>query len=108
MVSPVTRRPTQRVVDAVTDLDHHAAPLVSEPHRELGLAVVQVGHLAGEELDVGATDADPVDVDHDLARGGRRRRDVLRPRLSGRGHDERPHRRTGSGSTRPASGQGRA
>ena len=71
---------------------------MTEAHRELGLAVVQVGHLAGEELHVGATDTDPLDVDHHLPRRGGRRSDVLHLVLSGRGDDECSHRRTGCGS----------
>ena len=61
--------PDPSVIDPVTDLDHDSAPLVTEPHREPGMAFVQVGHLAGEELDVGTTDTDPLDVDDHLACG---------------------------------------
>ena len=92
IVSPVTRRPIQRRVDAVADgattVPHHSCP------RRIGYArvpVVQVRHLAGEELDVGAAHADPLDVDDDLAR--RRRPAAARPgpRASGTGEDEGPH-----------------
>ena len=51
-------------VDAGAHRRHRAAPLVPEPHRVSGVALVQVCHLAGEELDVGAADTRP----------GRRRR----------------------------------
>jgi hypothetical protein len=71
--------PDPAVVHPVTDLDDHAAPLVTEPDRELGMAVAQIRHLAGEELHVGATDTDPLDVDHHLARLGSRLRVEVRP-----------------------------
>ena len=38
---------------------------------------MQVGHLAGEELDVGSADTDSLDVDDDLAGAGDRWPDVL-------------------------------
>ena len=66
---------------------------MAQSHRIAGVALMQVGHLAGEHLDVGAADAGPLDVDHHLARLGDRcgnRRDV---RLLRAGNDERPHRR---------------
>ena len=65
------------LVDAVADGGDGPAPLVPEPHRVFGVALVQVGHLAGEELHVGAAHTDPLDVDHDLAR--RRRPGARRP-----------------------------
>ena len=37
--------------------------------REVRVALLDVGHLAGVELDVGAADADALDVDEQLARG---------------------------------------
>ena len=46
-------------VDAGAHGRHHPAPLVAEPHRVRGWPVVQVGHLAGEELHVGAAHARP-------------------------------------------------
>jgi hypothetical protein len=49
---------------------------VPDPHRVGGVARVQVRHLAGEELDVGAAHARPQDVDHDLAGSGDGRRHV--------------------------------
>ena len=67
MVSPITRRPTQPG-SARPDRGHRAAPLVTGPHREARVALVQVGHLPGEELDVGAAYADPLDRDDRLAR----------------------------------------
>ena len=82
IVSPMTRRPSQTSVHAGADRGHPAGPLVAQPHRVAGVALVQVGHLAGEELDVGAADADPLDVHHHLAGRSDRRCDVLhrRPR----------------------------
>ena len=56
-----------RRVDAVADAGDRARPLVPEAHRVGRVPLVQVGHLAGEELHVGAADADPLDVDDDLA-----------------------------------------
>jgi hypothetical protein len=38
---------------------------------------VQVGHLTGEKLDVGAADADTFDVDNDMTRDGDGWRDVF-------------------------------
>ena len=55
-------------IDAVADRADRPAPLVPEPHRVRGVALLQVSHLAGEELDVGAAHADPLDVDDHLPR----------------------------------------
>ena len=46
-------------VDARAHGGDGPGPLVAQPQREGGVAGVQVGHLAGEELDVGAADARP-------------------------------------------------
>jgi hypothetical protein len=55
------------------------------------VALVQVGHLAGEELDVGAAQAGPLHVDHHPPRLGRRRRDVPHPGPAGTLDHERAH-----------------
>jgi hypothetical protein len=52
---------------------------------------MQVGHLTGEELDVGAADTHSFDVDDDLAARGHRLLDVLDLALQRAGDDERPH-----------------
>jgi hypothetical protein len=41
------------------------------------MSLVEVGHLAGEQLDVGAADPNPFHLDHDLTRAGHRRVDVI-------------------------------
>ena len=64
-------------LDAGADRGHRAAPLVPDPERVRGLARVQVGHLAAEQLDVRAAHADPRDVDDDLARRRRGRIDLV-------------------------------
>ena len=76
-----------------------AAPLVAEPHRVGGVALVQVGHLAGEELHVGAADADPRRRRRRPApAAGHRRRDLLDLGPPGAGDDEGAHhRRLGRG-----------
>ena len=74
-----------------TDSCDHTGPLVAEPQGVAGLAGVQVAHLAGEELHVGATDPDPVDVDHHLAGAGHRWIDVGHGGLVGSGQDEGAH-----------------
>ena len=79
-------------VDAVADRAHDAHPLVAEPQREVRVTLVQVGHLAGEELDVGAADADAMDVDDDLPGPRDRRLDLEHGRLVRCRDDERPHR----------------
>ncbi|GAA2070683.1 hypothetical protein GCM10009780_01940 [Actinomadura alba] len=56
------------------------------------MAVAQIGHLAGEELDVGAADTDTVHVDDDLAGFGDRHRDPLDATPARAVQDERPHR----------------
>ena len=52
---------------------------------------MEVLHLAGEELDVGPADADALDVDDDLARGGGRNGNLVDARLAGSGDDEGTH-----------------
>ena len=77
----MTRRPSHVGVDARPERRDHTAPLVPEAHRVVGVSLVQVGHLAGPELHVGAAHTDSVDVDDDLALAGDRIGNVLRPRL---------------------------
>ena len=55
------------------------------------MPLLDVGHLAGVELDVGAADADPIDLDEQLSRGGDRIGHVAHRRLARRGDDERAH-----------------
>jgi hypothetical protein len=78
-------------IDALADGGHHPGPLVAEAHRKPRVTLVQVGHLTGEELDVGAADPDPLDVDDRLTRGRLRGRDLLHRALPRRGEHERPH-----------------
>ena len=78
-------------VDALAHGADPPAPLVPEAHRVAGVALVQVRHLAGEELDVRAAEADPLDVEDHAADGGRRRLDIEDGRLAPAGHDEGSH-----------------
>ena len=52
-------------LDAVADRRDRAHPFVTEAHRETRVTVVQVGHVAPEEIDVGATHANPLDINDD-------------------------------------------
>ena len=54
-------------IDAGADGGDHAAPLVPETQRIACVALVQVGHLTGPELDVGAAEAGSMYVDDDLS-----------------------------------------
>jgi hypothetical protein len=54
-------------IDAGADGGDHAAPLVPETQRIACVALVQVGHLTGPELDVGAAKAGSMYVDDDLS-----------------------------------------
>jgi hypothetical protein len=65
-----------RPVGVVAHRGDGPAPFVARAHRVPGVALSQVGHLAGEELDVGAAHAGPLDVDHGLAGRGHRVRDI--------------------------------
>ena len=69
----------------------HAGPLVSRPQRVRRRAVVQVAHLAVEQLRVSTTEADALDVDDDLPGRRDRGRDVLHLGLVRPGEDQRPH-----------------
>ena len=65
---------------------------------------MEVGHLAGPELDVGAADADAVDIDDDLTRRGDGIGDLFDRAFAGRVDDESPHEcrlLAGSGGARP-------
>jgi hypothetical protein len=68
-------------------------PLVSQAHGVASVALVEVCHVAREELDVRAAQPDAFDVHHDLTRQGDRRWDVLHGARSWSADDERPHRR---------------
>src|SRR6266536_2947598 len=78
-------------VDALADRGDRPAPFMSWPHRIFRVALVQVGHLAGEELDIGPADAGQLDVDDGLAGSGRGARDVRDDGLPRAGDDESSH-----------------
>ena len=67
---------------------------------------MQVGHLAGEELDVGAADPGPFDVDDDLTGDRVRDRHLLHGSLPRPGEHEGPHRRRHGCMLAPASAIG--
>jgi hypothetical protein len=52
---------------------------------------LEIGHLAGEELDIGAADSNPFDVDDDLPRARYRCQHFLHRALFRRGQDVRAH-----------------
>ena len=61
--------------------------------------LIDVGHLAGVELDVGAADADPLDVDEQLARGAATGSGTSSTAACARcGDDERAHQLAAVGS----------
>src|ERR1700677_2073242 len=78
-------------IDAGTDGRHPACPLVTESHRIGRMPVVQVGHLAGKELHVGAADSDALHIDDGFTGRGDWCRDLLDRVLPGPGQHERPH-----------------
>ncbi len=59
-------------VDAVADLGDRPHPFVTDPHRVGRDAIMEVLHLAGEELHIGAADPGAVNVDDHIAGGGDR------------------------------------
>src|SRR5262249_25641147 len=81
-------------IDVRADRGDHARPLVADPQRVAGLAGVQVVHIAGEHLDVGAADAGPGDVDDDQAGAGHGVLDLADLGPRGSGEDERSHAAT--------------
>ena len=80
-----------RSVDPVANGGDGARPLMTEAHWIGRMPGVEIGHLAGEELDVGAADSHPFDVDDDLASAGHRCRHVMYRTLFRRGQDVRTH-----------------
>ena len=80
-----------RLVGGIADCDYAPGPLVAEAQREARVALLDVRHLAGVELDVGAADADPFDVDEQLSGSRDRIRHLLDRRLARRRDDERAH-----------------
>lgn len=66
-------------VDAFSHCSDPARPFVSDPQRVVGLALVQIGHLPGVELGIGAADANPFDVDYYLAGIGSWRLNLIYP-----------------------------
>jgi len=81
-----------RRIHALSGRGDDARPLVAATDRVFSLTRVQVGHLAGVELDVGAADAHPLDVDDAFVRPGFRAGDLAHLRSAGSGDDERTHR----------------
>jgi hypothetical protein len=65
------------LVDAAADRGDRTGPLVAQAYRKARVAIAEVLHLPGEELDVGPAQADPLHGDHDLPGGGDRRRHLL-------------------------------
>ncbi len=57
----------------------------------MGVALFEVGHVAGEELDVGAADADAFDVHDDLSRDRDRLRDIFHRTPVGAAEDVGAH-----------------
>jgi hypothetical protein len=94
-------------VDVVADGADGSAPLVAEPHRVRGVALMQVSHLTGEELDIGAAHADALDVDDHLPPPRYRIGNLGDLSPARAGDDERSHRASGSrllpGSPKPRS-----
>ena len=80
-----------RRVDAVTNRRDRAGPFVAEPHRKPRLTLVQIGHLAGEELDVRTAHPHPFDVDDRLAGSRHRNGHLLDRALPRRSQHEGPH-----------------
>ncbi len=78
-------------VGPVPDRGHGAAPFVPEPHRVRRVALMQVGHVAGEELNVGPAYPGPLDVHHHLAGRGYRRLDLGHGEVARAGEYERSH-----------------
>src|ERR1022692_437661 len=78
-------------VDARAECGYGAAPLMADPDRKPGVALVQIRHLTGEELGIGAADPGALDVHHDITRSGRRRCDIHDRALARSGNHERPH-----------------
>src|SRR5688500_4951586 len=71
-----------------------AGPLVTEAHREAGVPLVEVLHLAGEELDVGAADPVAFHVDDRFPRPRHGRRNLLYGAAPGSVEHEGPHGRS--------------
>src|SRR3954447_5595210 len=80
-------------IDAVADRGDPAAPLVPRPQGIGGVARLQVGQLPGEQLDVRAAHADPLDVDDHLPGDCHRNGHLLHRTLPRPGQHEGPHRR---------------
>jgi hypothetical protein len=89
-------------VDARSHRADPAAPLVAGAQRVRRGAGVQVAHVAGEQLDVGAADAGPLDVHHHLPAGRGRRVHLPHFRLAGAGEDQGAHQRGPTTACRPA------
>ncbi|GAB3132219.1 hypothetical protein GCM10027161_07070 [Microbispora hainanensis] len=69
---------------------------------------MQIAHLAGEQLHVGAADADPLDVDDHLPGRGGGWIDVHDLGPAGAGDDQCPHyREPGTGATAPTRVRGK-
>ncbi len=81
------------LVLSIPDINHHATPLVADPQRVSRPTRVQIGHGSGKQLDIGATQTDPLDVDDRLTGIRSRPGEVLNLGLIGPSDDERPHQR---------------
>jgi hypothetical protein len=92
-------------IDAVADGADRPGPLMPEPQRVRGVALLQVSHLAGKELDVGAAYADPLDVDNHLPRRWPRVLDLGDLAPARAGDHERSHAAAGGGAPWPRPGR---
>jgi hypothetical protein len=66
---------------------------MAESQRKVRLALADVGHHSGVQLDVGSANADPLDVDQQLIRHRHEVVDFLNLSLTWSRDDECPHQR---------------
>ena len=88
-------------VHTVADRFDDPTPFVAEAHRIVRVALVQVGHVAGEELRIGAADADTLHRGQYLAVSRRRGGDVLHATLAWPGQHIRLHTWRSAGGAAP-------
>jgi hypothetical protein len=56
-----------RCINARTNFNDGAAPFVANLYRKLGMATMEISHIAIEKFNVGATDTNALDRDENIA-----------------------------------------